>query len=59
MICKYFTFQGYCYYGDVLLSEKEQCGASIKVLQESEKCKYVCEHTFDLKKSCRNKITRQ
>ena len=33
----FYLAYGYCYYGDVLLSEKEQCGASIKVLQESEK----------------------
>ena len=38
MVC-FDTLQGYCYYGDVLLGEREECGASIKVLQESEKCK--------------------
>ena len=38
MVC-FDTSQGYCYYGDVLLGEREECGASIKVLQESEKCK--------------------
>ncbi|XP_046848261.1 BRO1 domain-containing protein BROX-like [Xenia sp. Carnegie-2017] len=33
----FYLAYAYCYYGEVLLTEKEQCGASIKLLQESDK----------------------